>query len=105
MESLATSISDATYNKVDFDGVINDQKHLSKKQQRELKKVLIKFEKLFDGKLGVYLHRKVHIELLADAVAKHAWPYKVPRVHLEAFRKELLRLWKLDVLEPIGESE
>ena len=105
MELLATTILDATYNKVDLDKVINDQKHLNKKQRRELKKVLIKCEKLFDGTLGVYPHRKVHIELLADTVTKHVRPYAVPQVHLEAFRKELLRLCKLDVLEPIGESE
>ena len=53
----------------------------------------------------MYPHRKVHIELLADAVAKHARPYAVSQVHLEALRKELLRLCKLNVLEPIGESE
>ena len=78
MELLATTILDATYNKVDLDKVINDQKHLNKKQRRELKKVLIKYEKLFNGTLGVYPHRKVHIELLADAVAKHVQPYSVP---------------------------
>ena len=47
MESLATIILDATYNKVDLDKVINDQKQLNKKQQRELKKVFIKLKKLF----------------------------------------------------------
>ena len=78
MELLTTTILDATYNKVDLDKVTNDQKHLNKKQQRELKKVLIKFKKLFDRTLGVYPHRKVHIELLADAVSKHVQPYAVP---------------------------
>ena len=53
----------------------------------------------------MYPHRKVHIELLAEAVAKHVQPYAVPRVHLEAFKKELLRLCKLNILEPIGEFE
>ena len=78
VESLTTTILDATYNKVDLDKVINDQKHLNKKQQRELKKVLVKFEKLFNRTPGVYLHRMVYIELLEDAVAKHARPYAVP---------------------------
>ena len=78
---------------------------MNKKQQRELKKVLIKFEKLFDGTLEVYPHRKVHIELLADEVAKQAGPYAVPRVHLEVFRKELFRLCELNLLEPIGDSK
>ena len=71
MELLATIILDATYNKVDLDKDINNKKHLNKKQQRELNKVLIKFEKLFDVTLGMYLHRKVHIELLADTVTRH----------------------------------
>ena len=102
---LATTTLDTTCNKVNLDEVINNQKHLNEKQKRELKKVLIKFEKIFHGTLGVYQHRKVHIELLADTVAKHVQPYAVPQVHLEAFRKELLRLCKLNVLEPIGESE
>ena len=105
MESFATTLLGATYNKVELEKIINDQKHLNKKQRRELKKFLIKYEKLFDGTLGVYPHRKVHIELLADAVAKHIQPFAVPRVHLEVFRKELLRLCKLNVSEPIGESE
>ena len=74
MESLATTILDATYNKFDLDEVISNQRHLTKKQQRELKKVLVKFEKLFDRTLGMYPHRKVYIDLLADAVAKHVRP-------------------------------
>ena len=43
MELLAMTILDATYNKVDLDEVINNQKNLNKKQWREIKKVLIKF--------------------------------------------------------------
>ena len=105
MELLGKTILDATYNKVDLDKVINYQKHLNKKQRRELKKVLIKYEKLFHGTFGVYPHRKVHIELLADAVAKHARPYAVLVVHSEAFRNELLRLCEVNILEPMGEFE
>ena len=68
--------------------------------------MLTELPKLFDGKLGVYYpHRNVYIELLADAVAKHARPYSVPQVHIEAFRKELLRLFKLNISEPMVESE
>ena len=56
---------------------------------------------MFYGTLGVYPHRKVHIELLADAVSKHIQPYAVPQVNLEAFRKELRKSCELNVLEPI----
>ena len=67
--------------------------------------MLTKFTKLFNGTLDVYPHKKIHIELLADAVTKHSRPYSVPQLHLEAFRKKLLRLCKLNILEPIGESK
>ena len=53
----------------------------------------------------MYTHRKFYIELLADAVSKHTGPYSVPQVNLEVFRKELLRLWELNLLELMGESE
>ena len=43
VESLATTILDATYKKVNLDEVINEQKHLNKKKRIELKKVLVKF--------------------------------------------------------------
>ena len=105
MESLATTILDATYNKVDLDKVICDQKHSTKKQQRELKKVIVKFKKLFNRTLGMYPHMMVLIELLADAVTKHLQPYAVPQVHLEVFRKELLSLCKLNIFQPMGESK
>ena len=34
MESFATTILDATYNKVDLDKVIDDHKNLTKQQQK-----------------------------------------------------------------------
>jgi hypothetical protein len=45
--------------------------------------------KLFDGTLGVYSHRKFHIDLVPGAIAKHARPYPVPVIHLSAVKKEL----------------
>ena len=67
--------------------------------------MIIKLTKLFDGTLGFYPHRKVHKELLADEITKHARPYSVTHVQLKVLRKELLRLCKLNVLEPIEESK
>ena len=89
MESFAMTILDSTYHKVNLGKFIDNQKNLTKQQQKELHKVLSKFAKLFDGTIGVCPNSKVHIELLADAVAKHARPYSVPQVNMEAFRKEL----------------
>jgi hypothetical protein len=50
--------------KVEIDEVINQLNHLDPQQT-----------KLFDGTLGVYPHRKFHIDLVQGAVAKHARPY------------------------------
>ncbi len=61
--------------------------------------------KLFDGILGVYPHRKFHIDLVPGAIAKHARPYHVPVIHLSAFKNELLRTIKIGILSPQGASE
>jgi hypothetical protein len=67
--------------------------------------VLTEYTKLFDGMLGVYPHRKFHIDLVPGAIAKHASPYPVPVIHLKAFKKELLHLVEIGVLSPQGASE
>ncbi len=40
-----------------------------------------------------------------DAKPKHARPYPVPIIHLEAFKKELMHLCEIDVLQPRGASK
>jgi hypothetical protein len=52
--------------------------------------------------LGVYPHRKFYIDLVNGAVAKHARPYPVPVIHLEAFKKEILHLVEIGVISPQG---
>ena len=85
--------------------MINQLNHLDPQQKEDLKKVLQGHTKLFDGTLGVYPHRKFHIDLVQGAVAKHARPYPVPVIHLQAFKKELLHLVEIGVLSPQGASE
>ena len=76
----AVEILDAKYEKVSIDEVASSE------QRAELHRVLSKFKKLFDGTLGVYPHRKFHIDLLPDAKPKHSRPYAIPRIHLEVKR-------------------
>ena len=45
MESLATTILDATYNKVNLDEVISDQKHLTKKTTKGTKESFYQIRK------------------------------------------------------------
>ena len=101
----AIEILDAKYESVQIDDVVNQLEHLNIQQKADVKQVLSEFTKLFDGTLGVYPHQKFHIELEPNAKPKHARPYPVPVVHLEAFKKELVHLCNIGVLAIQGASE
>ncbi len=58
----ASKILDAKYDKVLVDDVIDQLDHLNAQQKNDLKQVLNKRVKLFDGTLGFYRHRKFHID-------------------------------------------
>ncbi len=101
----ASEILDAKYEKVLVDDVIDQLDHLTAQQKNDLKQVLNEQTKLFDGTLGVYSHRKFHIDLVPGAVQKHFIPYAVPVIHLEAFKKEKIHLVKIRALSPQEASE
>ena len=65
----------------------------------------VKHKKLFDGTLGVYPHKKVHLELMEDAKPVHSRACPIPWIHLETFRKELEHLCEIGVLERAELSE
>jgi hypothetical protein len=60
---------------------------------------------MFDGTLGVYPHKKVHIDNDPNAKPVHSRPYPVPQIHLKTFKKELDYLVKIGVLASQQESE
>ena len=88
LDSYATTILDAKYEKADILEVVNNQKQLNTAQRNDLFRTLKKHESLFDGTLGVYPHKRFHIELELGHTTVHARAYPVPRVHLEVFRRE-----------------
>ena len=102
---LSTHIKDAKYEKADIQAVVDNCPHLTDEQRSDLYDLLMKHEKLFNGTLGVYPHKKVHIEIEENAEPKHARAYPVPRIHLETFKKELQHLVKIGVLSAQGCSE
>jgi hypothetical protein len=104
-DCYATEILDAKYKKVNTDDVVKQLTHLSATQKEDLRKVLKDFPELFDGTLGVYLHRKFHIDIMPGARPKHVRPYAIARIHLEALEKELDHLVSIGVLSPTGASE
>jgi hypothetical protein len=59
---------------------------------------------MFDGTLGVYPHRKFHIDLVPGAIAKSARLYPVPVIYLSTFKKELFHLVEIGVLSSQGAS-
>jgi hypothetical protein len=101
----AYEILGAKYEKVLVDDVIDQLDHLNAQQKNDLKRVLNEHTTLFDGTLGVYPHRKFHIDLVPVALPKHFRPYAIPVIHLEAFKKELIHLVEIGVLSPQGTSE
>jgi hypothetical protein len=105
LQLYATEILDAKYKWTDVRDVVETQRHLTAHQKCDLLDVLKRHQKLFDGSLGVYPHKKVHIEIEPDAKPVHARPYPVPRIHLSTFKRELDHLVTLGVLVPQQESE
>ena len=98
-------ILDARYKFTDVKDVIDQLTHLNTQQKADLLQVLMENAQMFDGTLGVYPHKKVHLELDPNAKPVHARPYPVPRIHLSTFKKELDHLVALGVLIPQKESE
>ena len=66
-ELPSSSIMDARYEAVDTTQLMLDQQHLSPLQRNELAALLDQFKKLFDGTLGIYPHKKMHLDLIDGA--------------------------------------
>ncbi len=89
-----------------MDDIVKQLTHLLSEWQRDdIRTVLKEFTKLFDGTLGVYPHRKFHIDFMPGAKPKHVWPYAIARIHLEPFKRELNHLVRIGVLSPQGASD
>ncbi len=101
----ASEILDAKHKKVLVNDVIDQLDHQNAQQKTDLQQVLNEHSKLFDGTLGVYLHRTFHIVLVPGAVPNHFRPYAIPIIYLEAFKKELIHLVEIGVLSPQYASE
>ena len=102
---LSHPILDPLYERVDTKTVVEKQQHLTKEQQADLAAVLSRHAKLFDGTLGKYPHKKMHIDVIDGAEPKHSRPYPVPRVHEGVFKRTLDDMVRRGVLEKQGTSE
>ena len=73
-------------------------------QRNELLKLLQKFEELFNGTLGTWKIYPVHFNLKEDEKPTCSLTYTVPKVHEEALKKEVKRLFLLGVLKGANDS-
>jgi hypothetical protein len=78
LECFATEILDAKYERTDVAEVVNGLTHLNAHQKADLLQVLQDNNKMFDGALRVYPHKKVHIDIDPNAKPVHSRPYPVP---------------------------
>ena len=105
LQCFATEILDAKYDFTDVKDVVKTITHLNPQQRADILAVLQKHQKMFDGSLGVYPHKKFYIEIDPNAKPVYARPYAVPRIHLSVFKKELDHLVEIGVLKHQQESE
>ena len=70
---------------MDIDDVISQQTHLDTGQKDGLRSVLSQYDTLFDGSLGHYKGKKVHIDLDKSVPPKHFKSFPVPKVHMDTF--------------------
>ncbi len=105
LECFATEILDAKYEKTDVAEVVKGLTDLNAHQKADLLQVLQENNKMFDGTLGVYPHKQVHIDIDPNANPVHSRPYPVPWIHLKTFKRELNHFVRIGILASQQESE
>ena len=103
--SRMVRILDSTYEKADLQEVVQLAKHISSQQRSMLYQLLQKYEEIFDGGLSDWETEPVDFEFQEGAKPHSQRHFPVPHIHKETFKKELLRLVELGVLEVVNESE
>ena len=76
-----SKILDAKYEKANLEEVTSNNTNLIKREQKNLLKLLKKYEDLFDGTLGTGKMPKHHISLKEDAKPYHGRAYTVPKAY------------------------
>ena len=100
------SIIDIKYAPQDIDGIANECVHLTETERSGLRKLLHKFEDLFDGTLGTWKTDPIDLELKdSDTKPYHARPYPVPQSQELKLKAEVERLVNYGVLRKCNRSE
>jgi hypothetical protein len=86
-ECFVTEILDAKFQRTDVLEFVKGLTHLNAHQKADFLQVLQENNKIFDGTVRVYPHKKVHIDIDPNAKPVHSRPYPVSQIHLKTFKK------------------
>jgi hypothetical protein len=93
-------ILDTKYDKADLSSIVkNNCTHLSTSHCNLLLALLLKFEELFDGRLGDWKLLPVSFELKKGAKSYHGRPYPIPKIHKATLMKKINCLLSIGVLK------
>jgi hypothetical protein len=100
------SIIESKYCPDDLTKIVEECTHLDNTEQRQLLKLLQKFEDLFDGTLGTWKTDLVDLELINPKVKPfHAKPYPLPYSQEKRLKEGINCLCLYGVLRKINHSE
>ena len=75
MNARTYCILDADYQKVDIDEYLKEHQKLKPKERESLRKLLRKYENLFDGSLGKWNREPVSLRLKPNAKLVQSRPF------------------------------
>jgi hypothetical protein len=91
LQCFATEILDAKYERTDVAKVVKGLTHLNAHQKADLLQVLQENNTMFNGTLGVYPHKKVHIDIDPNAKPVHSRPF----LYLKSISRLSKRNWTI----------
>lgn len=80
-------------------------KILKDSDSETLRKLLVKYETLFEDKLGRFKYEKIRLTIVKDAIPKYLKPRPLPFTYKSKVSEELERLEREGVITPINSSE
>ena len=104
-EERQQKILDADYSQVDIDEYVNSLSDLTTVEKEQLKFLLHKHPKLFQGGLGILDVPPVHLEVKEGSKPCHARPCPIPQSVKSTTKKEMDRLESIGVLKKSSDSD
>ena len=96
------------YGAVFASEVFPEQDHMTSSKKKKLENLLkefdVVFDVVFDGKLGHYSHKQIHLDFKPGSVPIAKRPYAVAHKNEEFFKDKLEYLCNKEVLEEAGPS-